>query len=102
MKRKTLSSTEIRKAIAKLPQWSVNPKQTALSLTCTFTSHLDALVFIARITVHAQVLDHHPEIVFTHKKVKVSLTSHEVKGLTKKDIELAQKISTLKGDKNTH
>lgn len=96
MKKPTpLKSVELKKALKVLPLWSINPKATVLSCTVTFNNHIDALVFIARITVHAQVLDHHPEIVFSYKKVKVSLTTHEVKAITKKDIELAKKIASI-------
>jgi len=92
---KLLKKKEVEKALKKLPSWNANPKQTSIATTRTFNNHIDALVFIARITVHAQVEDHHPEIVFTYNKVKVTLTTHDVKGLTKKDIDLALKISAL-------
>jgi 4a-hydroxytetrahydrobiopterin dehydratase len=95
MTQKLLKKSVINKALKKLPVWTINPKGTVLSYSHVFKNHIDALVFIARVTVHAQVLDHHPEILFTHKKVKISLSTHEVKGLTKKDIELATKISGL-------
>jgi 4a-hydroxytetrahydrobiopterin dehydratase len=95
MKKLLLNKKEIAKELKKLPEWSTNPKETSITYTRTFKNHIDALVFIARITVHAQVLGHHPEIVFTYNKVKVTLTTHDAKGLTKKDFELAQKIALL-------
>lgn len=97
MKHKLLTKTELKKALKKLDMWSVNPKGTLLARTYNFKTHIDALVFIARVTVHAQVLDHHPDILFTFRKVKLTLTTNEVKGLTKKDIELASKIDSIKG-----
>lgn len=96
MKVKLLRRSELKKALKALPDWTLNGKGTHMSLLRTFPSHIDALVFIARITVHAQVLDHHPDITFTFKKVKVTLSTHEAKGIAKKDIELAKKISGLK------
>jgi 4a-hydroxytetrahydrobiopterin dehydratase len=95
MKVKLLTKAELTKGLKKLPQWSSNQKATVLTYTRTFKNHVDALVFIARITVHAQVMNHHPEIVFSYNKVKVSLSTHDVKGLTKQDIALATKISSL-------
>jgi 4a-hydroxytetrahydrobiopterin dehydratase len=96
MKKPTpLKSAALKKALTALPLWNTNPKATILSRIFNFNNHLDALVFIARTTVHAQVLDHHPEILFTYKKVKISLSTHDVKAITKKDIELAQKISEI-------
>jgi 4a-hydroxytetrahydrobiopterin dehydratase len=91
-----LKKGERSKLLKKVPLWSLTPKETALVRTFIFTSHIDALVLIARITVHAQVQNHHPEIHFTYCKVKVTLTTHDVKGLTIKDFELAEKIDSLK------
>lgn len=93
---KLLKKSEITKKLKSLEGWSINPKGTVLSRTFTFKNHIDAMVFIARATVNAQVLDHHPEIVFTFKKVRVSLTTKDAGGITAKDIELAQKISMVR------
>lgn len=91
-----LKKSELALAVRKLPSWTLNPKTTTLSSVFNFRTHVDALVFIARVTVHAQVLDHHPEVIFTHKKVKIVLTTSEIKALTKKDIELAKRIAAIK------
>ncbi len=90
-----LKKGERTKYLKKVPLWSLSLKDTAMTRTFTFKSHIDALVFIARITVHAQVQNHHPEIVFTYGKVKVILSTHDVKGLTLKDFVLAEKIDAL-------
>lgn len=90
-----LSKKEIDKVLKQRSLWSVNAKGTHIVRTLSFENHVEALVFVARVTVHAQVLEHHPEIVFTFKKVKISLTTHEAKGLTKKDFELASRIDSL-------
>jgi 4a-hydroxytetrahydrobiopterin dehydratase len=90
-----LKKAEIKKCIKQLQLWQLNAKETELSRTISFKDHLDALVFIARTTVHAQVLQHHPEIVFSYKKVKIKLTTHELSGLTNADVELAKKIDLV-------
>lgn len=90
-----LKKAQIKKLLKKVPLWVPNAKETSLTRLFTFKNHIDALVFIARTTVHAQVQNHHPEIVYTFKKVKVILTTHDVKGLSKKDFDLALKIDTL-------
>lgn len=90
-----LTKKEIQKQCKKLDEWVLDKSGKKLSLTLTFESHVDALVFIARVTVHAEILQHHPDITFTYKKVKVVLSTHEVKGLTKKDFEFAQRIEQL-------
>jgi len=95
MKKTLLKKAEITKELKKLSSWQLNSKSTILYKTFTFKEHLDALVCIARITVHAQVLNHHPDIEFSFKKVKVSLSSDDLKGLTKVDFDLAKRIDVL-------
>jgi len=92
---KALSKSEIAKQLKKVVAWSTNSKGTQIVKSATFDNHIDALVFIARITVHAQVLNHHPDINFSYKKVKVTLTTHEVKGLSAIDFEMAKRIDSL-------
>lgn len=97
MKQKTplLKKGEIKKLLKRHPKWSCNSKETLISRTFSFSNQIDALAFIARITVHAQVQNHHPEILFSFGKVKVSLTTNDAKGLTKYDADLLDKIDTL-------
>ena len=96
MKKTALLKPRDLKALAKqLPEWSVSNKSTNIKRTFSFDSHVEALVFIARVTVHAEVLQHHPDIKFTYQKVAVTLTTHDVKGLTKVDVALAKRIDAL-------
>ena len=90
-----LKKGERTKLLKKVPEWTLCAKESAITRTFTFKAHIDALVFIARITVHAQVENHHPEIIFTYSKVKVTFTTHDAKGLTIKDFALAEKIDGL-------
>lgn len=94
--RSLLTKSQLKKMFLSVPLWTPNPKQTAITRTFVFKNHINALVFIARTTVHAQVLNHHPEIVFTYNKVKISLSTHDAKGLSKMDFDLAKKIDLLK------
>jgi 4a-hydroxytetrahydrobiopterin dehydratase len=90
-----LTKTELNKALSKLSDWKCNPKGTALTRTFAFKTHVDALVFIARVSVHAQVIDHHPQILFTYAHVKITLTTDSIKALSKYDIALAERIDSI-------
>ena len=92
---KPLTTKELTKAQKELSVFTATPKATKLSATFTFKDHISALVFIARVTVHAEVMQHHPDITYTYAQVKVNLTTHDAKGITSKDIKLAKKIETL-------
>jgi 4a-hydroxytetrahydrobiopterin dehydratase len=91
----SLKKGDVTKILKELHGWSVNTGGTQLSKILRFENHDDALEYIAKITAHAQVLNHHPDILFTYKKLKVTLSTHEAKGITQIDIELAKRIDSL-------
>lgn len=95
-KKAPLKQKEIDKKLKSHPEWSVNKNYTNISRTVKLPNFVAALALAAKITVHAEVLDHHPEIEISYGKLKVKITTHEAKGLTSKDFELAKKIDGMK------
>ncbi len=74
--------------------WNVENRQ----LTKTFEkkSFVDAVVFVNRIAKAAEEMNHHPDVeIFAYKKVKVKLFTHITDSITKKDVELAERIDKL-------
>lgn len=63
---------------------------TKLRKTYRFESFAQALAFMVAVGVEAERMDHHPEWTNVHRKVFVTLTTHDVDGLTHKDLELAR------------
>ncbi|MFA6576873.1 MAG: VOC family protein [Nocardioides sp.] len=51
------------------------------------------LALVNEIGAAAEELDHHPDIDLTYPSVTVRLTSHDVGGVTSRDVELARRIS---------
>lgn len=92
---KALKKGDLKKLLKTHQNWNMNAKGTQLTRTFRFSNQIDALAFIARIVVHAQVITHYPEITFTLGKVKVMLTTTEVKGLSTYDAELLERIDGL-------
>lgn len=93
---KPLTKTQIKHATKALDAgWVLQSKDTKLTRLFTFKNYIEAFIFVARITVHSEVLQHHPVIQLSYGKVKVTLTTHEAKGLTSLDVTLATKIDTL-------
>lgn len=95
MQTKPLTEAQILKKLASISGWMTNKKQTELAKAFTTDSFVDGLALTARITVHAELLNHHPVIELSYGKVKVTLTTHDVKGLSAKDFELAERIDAL-------
>jgi 4a-hydroxytetrahydrobiopterin dehydratase len=94
--KKKLKTADIDKKLKSISDWTVNTGGTQLSKAFTFNSFVYGLAFIAKIAVHAEILNHHPDIELSYGKVKVKLTTHDVKGLTQADFELAKRIDNLK------
>lgn len=90
------SEKEVEKHLKNLSSWKVNPKSTTLSKSFPMANFVGGLAFIAKITVHAEVLEHHPDIELSYDEVKVKLTTHDAEGLTRKDFELAERIDGFK------
>lgn len=86
----------IDKRLKALLSWKINAKQTELSRTFTTPNFISGLAFTAKVAVLAEVVGHHPDVELSYGHVKVSLTTHDAKGLTTKDFELAEKIDSLR------
>lgn len=92
---KVLPKKDLTKALKGLSQWKTNTKETELSRVFEFPSFITAFTFVAKVAVHAEVANHHPDIELSYGRVKITLTTHDAKGLTKADFELAKRIDTI-------
>jgi len=95
VKNKPLTKKQRNEINKKLPEWQLIKKDTTIKRVFETPSYVDGLVLIARIAVHAEILQHHPDILFQYSQVTVILTTHDQKALTQKDCELAHRIDTL-------
>lgn len=57
-----------------------------------FPSFRDSIVFVNRVATLADDVDHHPDIDIRYDKVTVTLSTHDVGGITEKDLGLAEQI----------
>ena len=58
-------------------------------------SFVKGLELVTRITEAAEEADHHPDVVLTYPQVDVDLHSHDVHGVTSRDVDLARRISEI-------
>jgi 4a-hydroxytetrahydrobiopterin dehydratase len=68
---------------------------TALHTRFKTGSFVKGLELITRITEVAEAANHHPDIVLTYPQVDVMLVSHDVGGVTSRDLDLARQISAI-------
>ncbi|KAK0423325.1 hypothetical protein QR680_008080 [Steinernema hermaphroditum] len=55
----------------------------------------DAFGFMSRIALKAEKMDHHPEWFNVYNKVDITLSTHDVSGLSERDIRLAKFIDSV-------
>jgi 4a-hydroxytetrahydrobiopterin dehydratase len=78
---------------ADLPGWRVlHDRVHATFRTGSFATGAE---FITRITELAEAANHHPDVDLRYPAVHISLISHDVGGLTARDVNLARQISAL-------
>lgn len=87
--KKTLTPAEI--ADAGLTDW----RQDGETLTARFSTgdFATGLDLVNRIGVAAERANHHPDLTLTYPEVAATLSSHDVGGITSRDLDLARVIS---------
>lgn len=61
-----------------------------------FKNFYEAIGFIVKVGIMSEKMNHHPEWSNVYNKVNIRLTTHDAKGITDKDFELARKIEEMK------
>jgi 4a-hydroxytetrahydrobiopterin dehydratase len=85
-----LFSQDVSRLAAQLPAWKVNPERGGtLSREFVFHDFAQAFGFMTQAALFAEKRDHHPEWSNVYNRVAVTLTTHDVEGLSMKDFELA-------------
>jgi 4a-hydroxytetrahydrobiopterin dehydratase len=90
-----LRGDDLRKLRDELnPAWQVAAEHH-LERELKFKNFRDALTFTNRVGELAEEQNHHPDIFLTWGKVKVTIWTHKIDGLTESDFILAAKIDSL-------
>lgn len=74
--------------------WEVLDEQR-LEKPYKFKNFREALDFTNRVGELAESVSHHPDIFLTWGKVKITLWTHKISGLTESDFIMAAKIDSL-------
>ncbi|MCI5043519.1 MAG: 4a-hydroxytetrahydrobiopterin dehydratase [Aquisalinus sp.] len=60
-----------------------------------FSDFNEAYAFMSRVALLAEKMDHHPEWFNVYNKVEVTLTTHDVNGLSEFDVKMADFMDGL-------
>ena len=87
-----LNEKQIKKLI-KNDDWNFNNE--SIDKNFKFTSYMDGIKFVNKIAELAEQKNHHPDILIGWCNVNVSITSHDMGGVTNQCVELANEIDLL-------
>ncbi len=85
---------QVQEAAAKLEGWTAEGNDR-LSRSFKFKDHIEAMGFVTRVAMAAEVMDHHPDLRIVYNNVEIHLSSHDAGGVTDRDIRLATRINEL-------
>ena len=91
-----LHAHEIPSLVASLHGWEFHPARGG-TITREFVFHdfAQAFGFMSQVAVLAEKRNHHPEWSNVYNRVAVTLTTHDVQGLSTNDIELARLMDAI-------
>ena len=75
--------------------WVETDGRDAIRKTYEFRNFVEAFGFVSKVAIWAEKMNHHPEWSNVYKTVEVTLTTHDVDGLSELDIQLAKKMDAL-------
>ncbi len=75
--------------------WQYDEKSMSIKRDFEFLNFSNAWGFMTQVAMRAEGMNHHPEWSNTYNKVSISLTTHEQKAVTNRDIDLASFINSL-------
>jgi len=90
-----LDEAALAAALLGLPAWRHDAATQSITRDFAFSGFSEAFGFIARIALAAAAANHHPDWSNSYNKVDVTLSTHDAKGLTRRDIELAQRMDQM-------
>ena len=88
-----LTEAQLQESLATLDGWEL--KDGKLHKTYKFADFSQAWGFMSRAALIAEKMDHHPEWFNVYSTVRVDLNTHDAGGITRLDVELAQKMDAL-------
>jgi 4a-hydroxytetrahydrobiopterin dehydratase len=83
-----LSGSELKQALATLRAWKV--VKGKLHKDYKFADFIHAFGFMATAALAIEKMGHHPEWSNVYNRVTVDLTTHDARGITSKDVDLAK------------
>eukprot|EP01147_Barroeca_monosierra_P008372 gene8372-911_t len=81
---------------AEMRGWKLQSDRDAIEKSFKFNDFSEAWGFMSRVSLKAEEMCHHPEWFNVYNRVDVTLSTHDVGGLSEKDFSLAEFMDTCR------
>jgi 4a-hydroxytetrahydrobiopterin dehydratase len=88
-----LSLKEVEALLQQTPAWSLGEREIGRDFR--FKDFYEAMQFVNAVAAVANAQDHHPDIFISYNKVRVTVSTHKIGGLSQNDFIIAAKIDDL-------
>jgi len=90
-----LTAEERPTKLKEISGWKLVEGRDAIQKSFIFKNFNEAFGFMTRVALVAEKMDHHPEWFNVYNKVEVTLSTHDVGGLSERDITLAKQMDSI-------
>jgi len=91
-----LTSEQVAGYRVQVPEWDIAADEKSISREFVFENFKEALAFVNSVGEIAEAEGHHPDInLHAYKKVRISLSTHAIGGLSENDFILGAKLDRL-------
>ena len=91
-----ISHPEAERLMLEIEGWEFNDAGTAIEKNYVFANFDKAMDFVNMVADIAEFEGHHPNISVSFNKVRLTATTHAIKGLSENDFILAAKIDGIR------
>ncbi len=88
-----LTELQIKSQLVQMPEWEYD--DNAIHAEFEFDNFKDCFSAMSRIAFECEALNHHPDWSNVYNVLSITLATHDVNGVTLKDIELAKAIDAI-------
>jgi 4a-hydroxytetrahydrobiopterin dehydratase len=90
---KAFTAREIKNLLNLIPDWEY--KDEFLQRSFKFDSFKKTITFLNQVADIAEMKKHHPVLINNFNSLQIQLTTHDVKGISQKDFDLALAIDLI-------
>jgi 4a-hydroxytetrahydrobiopterin dehydratase len=88
-----LTENQVIEAVGRMEGWTL--RDGRLNREIKFTDFSEAWAFMSRVALLAEQMNHHPDWSNVWNTVRIALWSHDVGGISDRDLAMAQRINEL-------